>query len=390
MTNTNLEGGNLGPAPVDPAPLEHAYAVVLAGGYGERFWPASTMARPKQLLSLLGDRTMLEMAVDRLDGLIPADRVLVLTSADLVKATIACSPDLSPENVIGEPMRRDTAAAVALACAVVKARDPKGVFCIVTADHVMGDLDVFRNTLREGLELAAGNDVLVTIGIEPTRPSTAFGYIEAGEAVVSSGSASSGSASSSSVEFRRVSRFVEKPDRETAQGYIDSGSFSWNSGMFIWSVDTLHRAFSNHSPALGAMIDALMPHVDTGGFADALAEAFEPLDKISIDYALMEKADNIVMGIGTFAWDDVGSWPEVAGHLPTDEHGNATSGSVQVLDATNNVVVSDGRLTALIGVEDLVVVHADGATLICPKDRAQDVKAIVTALRESGEWDHLL
>ena len=323
---------------------------------------------------------MLEMAVDRLDGLIPANRVLVLTSADLVKATIACSPDLSPENVIGEPMRRDTAAAVALACAVVKARDPQGVFCILTADHVMGDLDVFRNTLREGLELAASNDVMITIGIEPTRPSTAFGYIEAIESFSSPGT----------VEFRRVSRFVEKPDRETAQNYIESGSFSWNSGMFIWSVDTLHRAFAQHTPSLGSMIDGLMPHVDTSDFADALAEAFEPLEKISIDYALMEKADNIVMGIGTFAWDDVGSWPEVAGHLPSDEHGNATSGSVQVIDAANNVVVSDGRLTALIGVSDLVVVHADGATLVCPKDRAQDVKAIVTALRKSGEWDHLL
>ncbi len=361
-------------------PTVHFYAVVLAGGYGERFWPASTMARPKQLLSLLGDRTMLEMAVDRLAGLIPPERVLVLTSADLVDATIACSPDLSPANVIGEPMRRDTAAAVALACAVVKARDPEGVFCIVTADHVMGDLDVFRQTLREGLELAAANDILVTIGIEPTRPSTAFGYIEAGSELESSGS----------VSFRHVSRFVEKPDRETAQAYIESGSFSWNSGMFIWSAEAVHRAFAAHTPELGSMIEALMPHVDTDGFADALAEAFEPLDKISIDYALMEKADNIVMGIGTFAWDDVGSWPEVAGHLPSDGQGNAVRGDVEAIDAKNNVVVSEGRLTALIGVDDLIVVHTEGATLICPKDRAQDVKAMVTALRESGEWDQLL
>ncbi len=361
-------------------PTAHFYAVVLAGGYGERFWPASTMARPKQLLSLLGDRTMLEMAVDRLAGLIPPERVLVLTSADLVDATIACSPDLSPANVIGEPMRRDTAAAVALACAVVKARDPQGVFCIVTADHVMGDLDVFRQTLREGLELASANDVLVTIGIEPTRPSTAFGYIEAGDEIDSPGG----------VTFRSVSRFVEKPDRETAQTYIESGSFSWNSGMFIWSADAVHRAFSAHTPDLGSMIDGLMPHVDTDGFADALAEAFEPLDKISIDYALMEKADNIVMGIGTFAWDDVGSWPEVAGHLPSDDAGNAVRGHIQAIDASNNVVVSEGRLTALIGVDDLIVVHTEGATLICPKDRAQDVKAMVTALRESGEWEQLL
>ncbi|MEZ5227679.1 MAG: sugar phosphate nucleotidyltransferase [Acidimicrobiales bacterium] len=250
----------------------------------------------------------------------------------------------------------------------------------MTADHVMGELDVFRQTLREGLELAAANDVLVTIGIEPTRPSTAFGYIEAGDSFASDGD----------VAFRKVVRFVEKPDRETAQTYIDSGSFSWNSGMFIWSVDALHRAFTTHTPALGSMIEALIPHVDGAGFPAALADAFEPLDKISIDYALMEKADNIVMGIGTFVWDDVGSWPEVAGHSPADEHGNAVRGDLQVLDSSNNVVISEGRLTALIGVDDMIVVHTDGATLICPKDRAQDVKAIVTALRSSGQWDHLL
>jgi mannose-1-phosphate guanylyltransferase len=360
--------------------LEHSYAVILAGGYGERFWPASTMKRPKQLLSLLGDRTMLEMAVDRLEGLIPAERVLVLTSADLVGATIECSPDLPAANVIGEPIRRDTAAAVALACAVVKARDPEGVFCILTADHVMGDLDLFRQTLHEGLDLAASNDVLVTIGITPDRPSTAFGYVEATETVSASGE----------IKFRKVSRFVEKPDLATAEEYVASGSFSWNSGMFIWSVAALSEAFHVHAPPLGAMIDSLLPSVDTPQFAGAILEHFEPLEKISIDYALMEKADNIVMAEGGFEWDDVGSWPEVGSHLPADDAGNNVVGTAALLDASNNIILSEGRLTAMIGVEDLIVVHTDNATLICPKDRAQDVKKIVATLRESGDWDHLL
>ncbi len=360
--------------------LEHAYAVVLAGGYGERFWPASTMRRPKQLLTLLGERTMLEMAVDRLAGLIPPERVLVLTSADLVEATIERSPDLPPGNVIGEPMRRDTAAAVALACAVVKARDPEGVFCIVTADHVMGDLEVFRRTLAEGLSVAAANDVLVTIGITPTWPSTAFGYVEAGASFDAPGD----------IVFRRVTRFVEKPDAQTAAKYVASGNFSWNSGMFIWSADALAKAFATHAPALSAMIETLVPAVDTADFAAAIAEAFEPLDKISIDYALMERADNILMAEGGFAWGDVGSWPEVADHLPTDDHGNAWRGSVEVIDSSNNIVLSEGRLTALIGVDDLVVVHTDEVTLICPKSRAQDVKHMVTKLRSSGKWDRVL
>ncbi len=363
--------------------IEHAYAVILAGGYGERFWPASTMARPKQLLELLGDRTMLEMAVDRLDGLIPPERVLVVTSADLVPATIERSPDLPPENIIGEPFRRDTAAAVALAAAVVGGRDPNGVFCTLTADHVMADLDQFRQTLADGLAVASSHNVLVTIGIKPTAPSTAFGYVEAGDPFPTDGV----------VPFHRVSRFVEKPDRETATEYVASGRFWWNSGMFVWSVAHLRAAFATHAPPLAEFIDALSPHVDTDNFAAALAEGFDPLEKISIDYALMEHADNIVMAEGSFSWSDVGSWPEVADHIPQDEAGNATNGLLEAMDASGNVVVSqgaDGRLTALIGVDEMIVVQTDQVTLICPKDRAQDVKQIVTRLRADGTYDHLL
>ncbi len=383
--------------------LQHAYAVILAGGYGERFWPASTMKRPKQLLNLLGERTMLEMAVDRLDGLIPADRVLVLTSEDLVAPTIERSPGLLPENVIGEPMRRDTAAAVALACAVVKARDPNGVFCVLTADHVIGDLDVFRQTLAEGFELAQAEQVLVTIGIRPTQPSTAYGYIEASDPIhrdPAGGAASNGSATAGSgaeppreVVFRKVQRFVEKPDAATAATYIESGRFSWNSGMFVWSVETLDAAFAQHAPALHGLITALTPVVDTDDFAAALAAEFEPLERISIDYALMERADNIVMAEGLFAWSDVGSWPEVGRHVPHDDEGNAVIGQAQLLEANNNVIVAHDagdRLTAVIGLSDLVVVQTDAVTLICPKDRAEEIKKLVTSLRDGGEHDALL
>ncbi len=364
--------------------LDGAYAVILAGGYGERFWPMSTAKQPKQLLSLLGDRSMLGMAVDRLEGLIPAERVLVLTSADLVEPTIAAAPDLPPENIIGEPMRRDTAAAVALAAAVVSGRDPEGAFCILTADHVMGDLDRFRDTLRTGLMLASAEDVLVTIGITPRFPSTGFGYVEAGDLV------SSPALADAEVVFRKVTRFVEKPDQATAEEYIASGRFSWNSGMFVWSAAALERAFAQHEPALAEFIAALRPAVGTDEFAAALEAGFEPLQKISIDYALMEKADNVVMAEGTFRWDDVGSWPAIADHLPADDDGNVVVGDAVSIDASNNVVFSDGRLTALIGVEDMIVVHTEGATLIVPKDRAQDVKKIVTELREDPSRADLL
>lgn len=360
--------------------LDHGYAVILAGGRGERFWPLSTTRRPKQILSLLGDRTMLGMAVDRLNGLIPPERVLVLTNADLVEATVQSAPELPAANIIGEPVGRDTAAAVALACAIVQARDPKGVFCILTADHVMGDLDRFRQTLREGMDLAFDQDVLVTIGIKPTFPATGYGYIEAGDDVPHDGGLS----------FNRATRFVEKPDRETAQGYVDGGAYFWNSGMFIWSVGSLHASFAAHRPGLAKLIDALRPTVDSDKFAAALAAAFADLEKISIDYALMEKADNIVMAQGTFAWDDVGAWPALENHFPADEDGNVSVGSVETLDASGNIVMSRERLTAVIGVKDLVIVQAEGATLVCPKDRAQDIKQIVQALRARGDCDSLI
>lgn len=367
--------------------LSHAYAVVLAGGYGERFWPASTAAKPKQLLSLLGDRTMLEMAVDRLDGLIPVERVLVLTSEDLVGPTRAATPGLPAGNVIGEPMRRDTAAAVALAAAVVKARDPEGVFCIVTADHVMGDLDLFRSTLEAGISLAAAEDVLITIGITPRHPATGYGYIRAVDRF--------GEAGEGSIEFRSVERFVEKPDRATAEEYVASGEFWWNSGMFIWSVASVQRAFASNRPELARFIDDLVPAVDGPEFAAALAAGFEPLEKISIDYALMERAENIVMAVGAFAWDDVGSWPAVGSHVDTDGHGNAVRGELESLDAVDNIVIAEGvdasgRVTALIGVSDLIVVHTDSATLIVPKDRAEDVKKLVSRLREDPNRSGLL
>ncbi len=317
---------------------------------------------------------MLEMAVDRLDGLIPVERVLVLTSADLVDATQAATPGLPSANVIGEPMRRDTAAAVALAAAVVKARDPEGVFCIVTADHVMGDLDRFRQTLAEGLELASGEDVLITIGITPRHPATGYGYIRAVDPFGAPGG-------EGTVQFRNVDRFVEKPDRPTAETYVASGEYWWNSGMFVWSVAAVQSAFAAHRPELASFIDELVPSVDTPGFADALTAGFEPLEKISIDYALMERADNIVMAVGTFAWDDVGSWPAVGDHLDQDADGNAVRGELETLDASSNIVVSEGRVTALIGVSDLIVVHTENATLIVPKDRAEEVKALVSRMR---------
>ncbi|WP_372807938.1 mannose-1-phosphate guanylyltransferase [Pontiella sp.] len=356
------------------------YAVIMAGGKGERFWPLSTSRHPKQLLALVGDKPLIAQAVDRLQGLVPPENVFVVTNADLVDATREAAPSLPPENIVGEPVGRDTAAAVACGGALVKARDENGVFAILTADQVMGDLDVFSATLKGGMDLAEQNDILVTIGIEPTYPATGFGYIESGTRFDTA----------EGVEFRKADRFVEKPDEATAAQYLETGKFYWNSGMFIWSVAALEKAFGAHCPAMRELMDTLAGYARDGKIVEGMAATYPDLGKISIDYALMEKAGNIVMACGTFYWDDVGAWPALESHFEQDRCGNTPIGQVETLDAHGNIVLSKDRLTAVIGVSDLIVVQAEGVTLVCPKDRAQDIKKMVIALRETGSYDALL
>lgn len=360
--------------------MNHNYAVILAGGRGERFWPLSTSRRPKQLLALLGSEPLISMAVERLSGLVPAERVLIITSRDLVEPTRMAVPELPPQNVVGEPVGRDTAAACALACAMIGQRDPEGVFCVLTADHIIGDLSLFQATLQAGFALAAEQDVLVTIGIRPASASTGFGYIEAGEPYVTRGG----------VEFVRTRRFVEKPDAPTAHTYVASGRYAWNSGMFVWSAASLRRGFALHRPQLLPLMDAVTKARDTVAFQDALAAEYAVLQKISIDYALMEKAENIVMARGAFAWDDVGSWSALENHVTAGPSRNVVVGQCETVEATDNIVYSSGRLTALIGVSDLIVVQAEGVTLICPKARAQDVKKMVQLLHGKGRYEDLL
>jgi len=353
---------------------EH-YAVIMAGGKGERFWPLSTSRRPKQLLALVGEKSLLAQAVDRLEGLIPPERVLVVTNKDLVEASREAAPILPAENIVGEPVGRDTAAAVALAGALVGAKSADATFCILTADQVMGDLDVYRRTLQESLELASKQDVLITIGMEPNAPSTAFGYVEAGPELQNG----------NKITFHRARRFVEKPDEDTAERYIKSGRYFWNSGMFIWSVKSLHAAFKQHCPELSWLMEHLTTAVREDSLKPALEAAYPPLEKISIDYALMEKADNIIMAKGTFSWDDVGSWTALTNHFPADESGNIAIGSLETVDSGNNIVFSRDRTTAMIGVSDLIVVQAEGVTLICPRERAQEIKQLLQQVRENPE-----
>lgn len=351
-------------------PNEHGYAVILAGGRGERFWPLSTTARPKQFISLFGGKPLLTLALERLEGVVPPERIMIVTAADLIEPTAEAARGLPTENLVAEPLPRDTAAACALACGLVAARDPQGVTAILTADHLMADIETFRQTLRDSFAAAEDGHHIVTIGIPPTEPATGYGYIEAGESIDTR----------TMTRFQRATRFVEKPDAATATQYLASGRYLWNGGMFIWHVGAMRRALERHAPDLLPLVEAPSAFHDREALQARLTEIYPGLRKISIDYAVMEHVDNIIMARGAFGWDDVGTWPAVAGHFAPDADSNVVIGSCEMLDAGGNVVVSENRMTALIGVHDLVVVQSGNATLICPRDRAQEVKQLVQRL----------
>lgn len=339
----------------------------------------STLQRPKQVLSLSSDKPMLAEAVDRVAPLVPPERVLVITNETLVDACRSAIPNVPAENVIGEPCGRDTAAACALAAAIVAKRSPNGVLAMLTADHVIRDPKRFCEILDHTYDRAMRDPVIVTLGIKPDFPSTGFGYIECGDGVPEQ-----------NVVFCPALRFVEKPDQKTAEKYLESGRYLWNSGMFVWHVNTIMSALHRHVPELGEMAQDLMPSIDTPVFADALREAYAPLGRISIDYAVMEKSSNIVTAESSFGWLDVGTWAALEKLHEADEQGNVLLGITEAIDSKNNIVISKERLTALIGVEDLVVVHAGDATLICPKSKSEAVKQLVQTLAARGDCEAYL
>jgi mannose-1-phosphate guanylyltransferase len=339
----------------------------MAGGRGERFWPQSRLERPKHLLPIVGDKPMLAQAVERVASVVAPENVFIITNAEQRAAVLDVCPDVPACQVVGEPVGRDTAAAVGLAGALVRHKGSGGTFAILPADHVIEDKDGFGKTLELAFEAAERGDYLVTIGIEPTSPATGYGYIQRGEKVWAG------------EPVYHVKRFVEKPDLETAQGYLESGIYAWNAGMFVWQANNLHAALAKYVPGLSGTLDQIENDLAAGKtLEDVLAKHYPGIEKISIDFALMEKAGNVLTIPAGFDWDDVGEWPAVARHFEADQDGNVSRGLAVVESSKGNIVYSDeGHLVALLGVEDLIVVRTPDATLVCHKDKAQEIKALV-------------
>jgi len=345
------------------------YAVILSGGSGERFWPLSTPDRPKQFLSVFGGKSLIRQAVERLDGLVPRERILVVTAASLVKATRQELPELPRSNIVAEPCRRDTAAAVATACGVVERMGGEdAVAAILTADHLMKDVKAFRQVLSDAARAAAASDDIVTMGVSPDYPATGFGYIQVGAPMPLR----------TKTVFHRAVRFVEKPDAKTAARYLATGSYVWNAGMFVWKVSTMKSALVAGAPAL-AILEAAV--ADKKNRVPAVLETLYPqLPRISIDYAVMEKAKNILVSRGAFGWDDVGTWSAADRHLATDARRNVAKGDVALLDVSDSVAITEGPHIAALGVEGLVIVATKDSVLVAAKDRVQDLKKLLAKM----------
>lgn len=354
-----------------PHPL---YVLILAGGSGERFWPLSRRARPKQLLSLFSKETLLEATIRRLDGLVPPEQILILTNADQEAGVRALCRGLPEENIVAEPAKRDTAAAIALGAGWIARRAPGAVMIVLPADHLIKDTAGFQQTLRTAAAAAEQTGDLVTIGIQPTWACPGFGYIEQGAAhALAGGEGGPG--------VFEVTRFREKPSAELAEEFLQQGHFRWNAGMFIWTIPAILAAFERQAPVLSQFVGRLRAG---GDFAALLREVFPTLPKISIDYAIMEKAARVLTVEAAFDWDDVGSWTAVAKYLTADAAGNQTNCPVQTIDAANNIVFTDQPKTiALLGVSDLIVIQTADALLVCSRHEAEKIKQIVARVPEA-------
>lgn len=348
-------------------------AVILAGGPGTRLWPLSRRHRPKQLLRLIGGRSLLADAFERLRGIVPVGSIYVVALAEHRPAIAAELPELPPENILGEPMARDTAAAIALAAAILHERDPATIMGVFTADHLIRPADRFAEVVRRGYQAAADHgDALITFGIRPTEVNTGMGYVQRGEEV--------------SPGLWRVRAFKEKPDLETARRYVAAGDYDWNSGMFVWRAGTILDELARR---LGATHEAARRIAAAWKTADGprvAAEAYPGLAKISIDYAVMEKAANVLLVEMPVEWLDVGSWTALPAALGRDAAGHTRAAAETItLGGEGNILVSeDEHLIATIGVSDLVVVHSADATLICRREDVQRIKELVAELDSRG------
>ena len=355
------------------------YFVIMAGGRGTRFWPRSRTKRPKQLLDIVGSKTILEQTIDRLLPVTDWDHIFIVTEISQAEAVRALLPDLPEARLIVEPLGRNTAPCIGLAALILAEIDPSAIMAVLPADHFISQVPSFQETLLDAAGAARSGDFLITLGITPAFPETGYGYLERGGKVMEVGGH----------QVWEVKAFHEKPDRIRAEAMLKTGRFFWNSGMFVWTVSAILGQMSCLTPAMVDELMKLKKFLGGPGWEEALKAGYEAMENISIDYAVMERADKVLMLEGDFGWNDVGSWEAVYQLKPKDGQGNCLTGPVLALDSKGCLVHSPGKTVALIGVENLIVVETPDALLVCPRERSQEVKKIVELLEDQKKFELL-
>ena len=370
------------------------HAVIMAGGAGTRFWPESRAARPKQLLRLVGERSMLAETAARLGALIPPERVLVVTNAALVDACRGELPRLPAAAVIGEPCKRDTAPCIALAALTLVRSDPDALMAVMPSDHAIAPAEKFRSALRLAAELVAERPSrLVTFGVRPTYPAESFGYIERGQPLALPALGQQAAADwqpGGPPPVFAVRKFHEKPSAAVSQTYLAAGNYYWNAGIFVWRAQTILDELRRHEPAMLAHLERIAASVGRPEYASVLTREFTEIVPRSIDYAVMERATNVAVIEAPFAWDDVGSWQAIARLAGADAQGNTIAGRHLGHDTTGSIVrTGDDHLVVTLGVHDLIVVHTPDATLVADKRQEESLRKLVKLLEEQG-WKDVL
>jgi len=355
------------------------FAVIMAGGKGSRFWPRSREKMPKHLLDIQGERTIIRETVDRIRPLVPPERTLIVTGRSHAAELIRQLPEIPAENILIEPVGRNTAPCIGLAALHIRNRVPDAVMLVLPSDHRIGDEITFRKVLAAAGRIAAEGNSLVTIGIRPTGPETGYGYIEQGDPFPSG----------EREEIHWVHSIREKPPLEQAREFLRRGSFLWNSGMFVWKASTILGAIEKFLPELHAGLLQIREALGTEREEEIVGEVYSALKAVSIDYGVMEKAENVLVVSRDFDWSDLGSWDALWEVSEKDENGNAVRGSWIGIDAFDSLVHSPGKMVALVGVRDILVVETDDALLVCRRGQSQDVRKVVEALEKDGRKHYL-
>ncbi len=346
-------------------------AVIMAGGRGERFWPKSRNNYPKQFLSLTADgETMIQKTIKRLLPLVAVEDIFIVTNENYVRIINDQLPDIPQENILAEPVAKNTAPCIALAAAVINKKYDDAIMMVLPSDHLIKYEELYLDTMRNAIKVAKKDENLVTIGITPTYPETGYGYINFFR-----------SDAEDTTGVYKVKRFVEKPCLELAKEYLNSGKYLWNSGMFVWKISSIMKNFEQFLPAMYEGFLKIKDSVGTEKFNETLVECFNELQSESIDFGIMEKAENIYTLSGSFGWDDVGSWLALEKINKTDEYGNYISGDVITINTNKSIICGNKKLIATVGLEDIIVVETDDATLICSKSSTQDVKKVIENLK---------